>query len=385
MSRDISIYVHIPFCERKCLYCDFLSFAAGKEERDNYFEALLKEIKEASKEYEDRVVKTIFFGGGTPSFPEGEKLCDTLEAIKSAFNLSNDCEISIEANPASAIYDKLCAFKEAGFNRLSIGAQSLNDDELKKLGRLHDSRMFAETFENARQAGFDNINIDVMSALPDQSFDSYMETLKKVVEMGPEHISAYSLIVEEETPFYDMDLHLPDEETDRAMYHETKRYLKEHGYHRYEISNYALPGKECAHNKVYWQRGNYLGLGLGAASMVDNVRWNNKRDMQSYIASASDRSRIKENLEELSLQSQMEEFMFLGLRLVKGVSTGEFRQLFSKDIAAVYGEVIEKYVRSGHLELVSENSKDDRQAETHLRLTDAGLDVSNTVMADFLL
>ncbi|MBE5827873.1 MAG: oxygen-independent coproporphyrinogen III oxidase [Butyrivibrio sp.] len=398
MSRDISIYVHIPFCERKCLYCDFLSFAAGKEERDNYFEALLKEIKEASKEYEDRVVKTIFFGGGTPSFPEGEKLCDTLEAIKSAFNLSNDCEISIEVNPASAIYDKLCAFKEAGFNRLSIGAQSLNDDELKKLGRLHDSRMFAETFENARQAGFDNINIDVMSALPDQSFDSYMETLKKVVEMGPEHISAYSLIVEEGTPFYDMDLHLPDEETDRAMYHETKRYLKEHGYHRYEISNYARDvsaenagngtfcgNYECAHNKVYWQRGNYLGLGLGAASMVDNVRWSNTRDMRRYVDFSADMSSIKENLEELSFQSQMEEFMFLGLRLVRGVDVEEFRQLFSQDITEVYGDVIERYVKSGHLEIVSESDPDHYTNQTCLRLTDTGLDVSNTIMADFLL
>ncbi len=398
MSKDFSIYVHIPFCERKCLYCDFLSFGAGKEQMGSYFEALLKEIKAASKEYEDRVVKTIFFGGGTPSFPEGKKICDTLKAIKSAFRVSKDCEISIEVNPASAIYDKLVSFKEAGFNRLSIGAQSLNDDELKKLGRLHDSRTFIETFENARRAGFDNINIDVMSALPDQSLDSYMETLRKVVEMGPEHISAYSLIVEEGTPFYDMDLKLPDEDTDRAMYHETKRYLKEHGYHRYEISNYArdaaaeITGEgssercyECAHNKVYWQRGNYLGLGLGAASMVDNTRWSNTRDFRRYVEFASDMSCIRENHEELSLKSQMEEFMFLGLRLVRGVDVEEFRHLFSQDITDVYGDVIERYVKSGHLEIVSESDPDRYTNQTYLRLTDAGLDVSNTIMADFLL
>ena len=403
MSRDISIYVHIPFCERKCLYCDFLSFGAGKDQIDSYFDALLKEIKTASKIYKDRVVQTVFFGGGTPSFPEGKKICDTLRAIKTEFTLSPECEVSIEVNPASAIYDKLVSFKEAGFNRLSIGAQSLNDEELKKLGRLHDSRMFFETFENARRARFDNINIDVMSALPDQSLSSYMETLRKVVELGPEHISAYSLIIEDGTPFYDMDLKLPDEDTDRAMYHETKRYLKEQGYHRYEISNYARDVSaenagdgsfygtyECAHNKVYWQRGNYLGLGLGAASMVDNVRWSNTREFRRYVEfylnnGTKDKMAVRENFEELSPKSQMEEFMFLGLRLIQGVSISEFRQLFSQDITDVYGDVIERYVKSGHLEIVSESDPDHDTNQAFLRLTDAGLDVSNTIMADFLL
>ena len=390
MNRELSIYVHIPFCERKCLYCDFLSFSAKKDEMDRYFDALVKEITVAANVCQDRWVKSIFFGGGTPSFPESELICNTLRLIRSSFNLEKECEISIEVNPASAIYDKLVSFKEAGFNRLSIGAQSLNDDELKKLGRLHDSRMFIETFENARQAGFGNINIDVMSALPDQSLDSYMETLKKVVDLGPEHISAYSLIVEEGTPFYDMDLKLPSEEVDRAMYHETKRYLKEHGYHRYEISNYSLPGKECAHNKVYWQRGNYLGLGLGAASMVDNVRWSNTREFRRYVESylnngTKDKMAVRENFEKLSIKSQMEEFMFLGLRLIQGVSISEFRQLFSQDITDVYGDVIERYVKSGHLEIVSESDSDRCTNQTYLRLTDVGLDVSNTIMADFLL
>jgi len=390
MNRELSIYVHIPFCERKCLYCDFLSFSAKKDEMDRYFDALVKEITVAANVCQDRWVKSIFFGGGTPSFPESELICNTLRLIRSSFNLEKECEISIEVNPASAIYDKLVSFKDAGFNRISIGAQSLNNDELKKLGRLHDSRMFFETYKNARAAGFENINIDVMSALPDQSLDSYMETLKKVVDLGPEHISAYSLIVEEGTPFYDMNLKLPSEEVDRAMYHETKRYLKEHGYHRYEISNYALPGKECAHNKVYWQRGNYLGLGLGAASMVDNVRWSNTREFRRYVEfylnnGTKDKMAVKENFEELSLKSQMEEFMFLGLRLIQGVSISEFRQLFSQDITDVYGDVIERYVKSGHLEIVSESDSDRYTNQTYLRLTDVGLDVSNTIMADFLL
>ncbi len=439
MKKELSIYVHIPFCERKCLYCDFLSFYAKKERMAEYFKALSREVESAAKKYGSYQVKSVFFGGGTPSFPDASMVCGVLGLIKDKFEVTGECEISIEANPASAIYDKLLAYKRAGFNRLSIGAQSLNDGELKKLGRLHDSRMLYETFEDARLAGFDNINVDVMSALPDQSLQSYMRTLRRVVEMGPEHISAYSLIVEEGTPFYDMELHLPDEDTDRLMYHETKKYLADHGYHRYEISNYArdvVGGDspagagndkpsgcskeryESVHNKVYWQRGNYLGLGLGASSMVENVRWSNIRDINEYIdmwingrqqdtvctdnsapaghhdALFTEAMLTAENREELSIQSQMEEFMFLGLRMVRGVSVSEFKRLFSKDIYEVYGDVIDKYVKSGHLELVeekhqtgdsAENCGDGAPFESYLRLTDEGLDVSNTVMAEFLL
>ncbi|RKM61295.1 radical SAM family heme chaperone HemW [Butyrivibrio sp. CB08] len=391
MSKELSIYVHTPFCERKCLYCDFLSFSAEKGQMELYFEALGKEIQATSKEYEGYVVKSIFFGGGTPSFPAGKLICDTLELIRENFEIGENCEISIEANPASAIFEKLVAYRRAGFNRLSIGAQSLNDAELSKLGRLHDSRMLYETFEDARLAGFENINVDVMSALPDQDLQSYMGSLRKVVELAPEHISAYSLIIEEGTPFYDMDLNLPDEEADRQMYHETKKYLAERGYHRYEISNYARSlgnsdGESVAdesdatyesiHNKVYWKRGNYLGLGLGASSMVENVRWNNIRDIREYVETmdGGDLKQLRENIEELSIESQMEEFMFLGLRLVKGVSTDDFKKLFGREIHEVYGEVIDKYLNSGHL--VYDNGR--------LRLTEEGLDVSNTIMAEFL-
>ena len=405
----LSIYVHIPFCVRKCNYCDFLSFNAKSEVVDRYFEALKREVElTASK---NAVVRSIFFGGGTPSFVDADKICDVLRDIKSSFAISEDAEISIEVNPASVMFEKLCAYRKAGFNRISIGAQSLNDEELKVLGRAHDSKMFFETFENARRAGFDNINVDVMSALPGQSLESYLATLGKVIELRPEHISAYSLILEEGTPFYEMDLDIPDEDTDRAMYHETKRILAEAGYHRYEISNYGLDGRECYHNKVYWRRGNYLGLGIGAASMIDNKRWSNTRDIERYVGILLDGacadmeaeiysnaeadlfdkdndmlpgqdnvgtlSEIRENIEELSLQSQMEEFMFLGLRLVEGVSIAEFRRLFGKDIQEVYGEVIDKYIKLGMMEYSEQDS--------FLCLTDSGLDVSNTVMAEFLL
>ncbi len=387
LPKTLSLYVHIPFCARKCNYCDFLSFNAEKELMDEYFDALEKEISKSAKEYKDRTVTTIFFGGGTPSFADEKRVCGLLQRIRDEFNVSADAEISIEVNPASAMRDKLVSYRAAGFNRLSIGCQSLSDDELKILGRLHNSSMFVETFNNARNAGFNNINVDVMSALPGQSLDSYVSTLKRVLELKPEHISAYSLIIEEGTPFYDMELDIPDEDTDRAMYHETKRILKEHGFHRYEISNYALgtgddDAYECRHNKVYWQRGNYLGLGLGAASMVDNVRWSNIRDIGTYVKELADAEssfdKIRENVEELSVKAQMEEFMFLGLRLVRGVNVRKFKETFGKDISDVYGKVIDKYLGMGLLQYAGDE-------KNYLSLTDKGLDVSNTVMADFLL
>ncbi len=374
MGKELSIYVHIPFCKRKCLYCDFLSFCPSGDQMDEYFGALKREICSVAESLRDREVISVFFGGGTPSFPEAENICFVFEFLRDNFHFRSDAEISIEVNPASAISDKLTSYRKAGFNRLSIGAQSVNDDELRRLGRLHDSSMFFETFENARKAGFDNINVDLMSALPGQKTEEYLNSLSRVCELGPEHISAYSLIVEEGTPFFDMDLDLPSEEEDRLMYHETGRFLAEYGYHRYEISNYALSReRECLHNKVYWKRGNYLGLGLGAASMVDNVRWSNTRDIAEYSDKAG-REETKVDVQKLSEKEQMEEFMFLGLRLVEGVSTAAFRNEFGRDIFAVYGNVIEKYTASGHLVL----------DEDSLRLSDPGLDVSNTVMADFL-
>lgn len=412
MPYKLSLYIHIPFCVQKCLYCDFLSFNAGEPLIDSYFEALTNEIRLSSADYKDYEVISIFIGGGTPSFVKKEHIVRLMDAVREHFTVSRNAEISIEANPASAMSAKLQTYHDIGINRLSIGAQSLCDDELQKIGRVHDSKAFYETFENARKAGFTNINVDLMSALPSQSLSSYLDTLNKVIRLKPEHISAYSLIIEEGTPFYDMDLDLPDEDTDRQMYHETKALLKAHGYHRYEISNYAIDGKrpadkaqsavdcvnsraceeyedyECRHNKVYWQRGNYLGLGLGASSMVDNTRWSNIRSIDDYIrlltvpAGTADNDNtsaflIRENIEKLSTKSQMEEYMFLGLRLVKGVSIGKFSELFNADINSIYGSVISKYTDQGLLETSSDG--------LNLRLTDKGLDVSNTVMADFLL
>ena len=377
-SQDLSIYVHIPFCARKCLYCDFLSFTAEKDLINRYFDALSKEICLNADTYKDYTVKSVFFGGGTPSLPDAEYICDILDLLHSKFKFGEAAEITIEMNPGTASFDKLIKYKAAGINRLSIGAQSFNDDELKKLGRIHDFATFIKTYEDAVEAGFENINIDLMSALPGQSLETYLSTLKKAVELKPTHISAYSLIVEEGTPFFDMELDLPDEDTDRLMYHETKRILAENGYHRYEISNYAFGDgekNECYHNKVYWERGNYLGLGLGASSMIENVRFSNITDIMEYIGRLSASESVVSEKEELSLESQMEEFMFLGLRLVKGVDTDLFYRQFGKKAEDVYGDVIVKYKTLGLIEIDG----------NRLRLTEKGLDVSNTVMADFLL
>ena len=409
MAKELSLYVHIPFCVRKCLYCDFLSFYAEESLQARYFESLSKEIWLWGQQYKDRRVISVFFGGGTPSFPGSKEVCRLLDTIRDNFDVDSGAEISIEVNPASAMREKLVDYRRAGFNRISIGAQSLNDAELRALGRAHDSGMFFHTYDSARDAGFDNVNVDIMSALPGQSLKSYLDTVEKVTALKPEHVSAYSLILEEGTPFYDMELDLPNEDTDRRMYHETGQMLASSGYHRYEISNYAREGFECRHNKVYWRRGDYLGLGIGAASLMDNVRWSNVRDLNTYIDGISkaealdsgsfDRTGIREGIEELTGKSQMEEFMFLGLRLTKGVSRQLFLREFGKDMMQVYGDVIRKYERMGLLEWASDGDGPESGAkaengaaetgtaedEEYLRLTDRGLDVSNTVMADFLL
>ena len=377
-DRELSIYVHIPFCARKCLYCDFLSFKAEDSLIASYFDALSQEIRSYADSYDDYTVKSVFFGGGTPSLPDAEYICGVLNLLSEQFHICEDAEITIEMNPGTASFEKILKYKEAGVNRLSIGAQSFDDKDLKAIGRIHDSEQFYRTYEDAKRAGFTNINIDIMSALPGQSVDSYISTLKKAVELKPAHISAYSLIVEEGTPFFDMELDLPSENEDRIMYHKTKEILAESGYHRYEISNYALgegEKNECYHNKVYWRRGNYLGLGLGASSMVQDVRFSNITDIKEYIDRLSRGESVVKDREELSENSVMEEFMFLGLRLTQGVDTDLFFHRFGKRIEEIYPDVLDKFKSLGLLET---NGK-------YLRLTDKGLDVCNTVMAEFIL
>ena len=399
----ISLYIHIPFCQKKCLYCDFLSAPAEIDLQERYFHTLLSEISTAAENYRDREVITVFIGGGTPSLPAAKWITQIMEVLKKNYTFADHTEISMEMNPGTETLQKLIAYREAGINRLSIGCQSLQDEELRILGRIHNAADFYRCYEDARRAGFDNINIDLMSAVPGQTRISWMDTLHKAVALSPEHISAYSLIVEEGTPFYEKygdvsrgDLYdiaprshdadgqdgmLPDEETERQMYADTLEYMCESGYHRYEISNYArndavdLRRYECRHNRVYWERGDYLGFGLGAASLADNVRWSNCRDIKRYSAEAGDSNRIREQQEKLSVYAQMEEFMFLGLRLTEGIRTSQYEACFGIPIMEIYGSRIRKLEQEGLLE----------QKNGHIRLTEKGTDISNYVMAEFLL
>lgn len=388
-KKELEIYIHIPFCVRKCAYCDFLSGPAAPEEQKAYVRALIKEIRTAacySSRYE---VTTIFFGGGTPSLLSGEQLDEIMKAIKESFLIRKDVEITIEMNPGTANREKLKAYRRAGINRLSIGLQSANNQELKILGRIHTFETFLETYQMAREEGFDNINVDLMSALPGQTEESYEETVKKVLTLAPEHISSYSLIIEEGTPFFEWYgkgesssmPELPDEDTERCMYKRTKELLEEAGYYRYEVSNYALPGKECRHNIGYWERKDYLGFGIGAASLIEETRFSNVRDRSVYVQALEQYegeelfSAIRTEKEVLSKGDQMSETMILGLRMMKGIEKDKFYQRFGETMDEVYGDVLKKYIDWNLLELTQDN---------RVRFTEQGISVSNIVLADFL-
>lgn len=383
--KKLAIYIHIPFCVRKCLYCDFLSAPASDETKEQYVQALCREIREERKSYVNYKIETIFLGGGTPSLLSGEQLDRILGTVFDAYQVADDCEISMEVNPGTVTKEKLKAYKRAGVNRLSIGMQSAVEEELQSLGRIHSSEDAFDTYELAIKTGFNNINIDLMSAIPGQTIESWKESLKRILDLepAPAHVSAYSLIIEEGTPFFENTPTLPDEDTEREMYKITNDILSEAGYLRYEISNYAKPGFACRHNCTYWERGSYAGFGIGAASLVEQVRFSNTRNLKDYLEKYLKNATvaIKENRQELSVEEQMEEFMFLGLRMMRGVSAGKFSDLFGKTIEQVYPGIVEKYCRQGLLQKIPEQGS----GEVRIALTERGIDVSNVIMADFLL
>lgn len=379
---SLSLYLHFPFCVRKCRYCDFLSAPAGEEARQDYIDTLCAEIalrgEQCRGEAPEAQIVSLFIGGGTPSLMSAAQLDRVMETVRRSFSLLPDAECSMEVNPGTADLQKLRAYRECGMNRLSIGVQSLHDRELALLGRIHTAAQAEEIFRAARDAGFSNLNVDLMSALPGQTFADWKYTLETAVSWGPEHISAYSLQIEEGTPFYTMELPpLPAEDEDREMYHFTRAFLAEHGIFRYEISNYAAPGYECIHNKGYWTGRPYLGLGTGAASLFGNCRFHNPSDYALYKAAVTNRDLPALMCEKtaLSPQDRMEEFMFLGLRLTEGVSERDFLGRFGVPIGRVYGEVLEKHLKEGGLEKKGER----------YRLTEYGKDVANTIMAEYLL
>lgn len=394
-KEELSLYIHIPFCVRKCGYCDFLSAPADEKARDRYVQALLMEIERYREtETADRKIKTLYIGGGTPSILSVDQLDCIMQKIKYTFNFCDDIEASMEMNPGTASKEKCRALYQMGINRLSIGLQSTNDMELKTLGRIHSYEDFINTYTWCREAGFQNINVDLMAALPYQIVESYTTGLRKIICLAPEHISAYSLILEEGTPFYQKYnsgcYPLPDEEQERLMYRETEQILAQAGYERYEISNYAKKGYACRHNLVYWQGGDYLGLGLGSSSYMDGVRFHNTTDFNTYVNQGA----YVEDREELSVQAKMEEFMFLGLRVMAGVSGTEFEKRFGKTMEDVYGDVLRKHEEEGLLQIErKEDRKEAAAAEPakgktnieKVMLTTKGVDVSNYVFADFLL
>lgn len=380
--KQLGIYIHIPFCVKKCVYCDFLSFPADNAAKSAYMAALKEEIKATAEAYGAYEVQTIFFGGGTPSCMEQELIKDCLLTIQKHFHVADHAEITLELNPKTASLEKLIFLKEAGINRLSIGLQSANDRELKLLGRIHTYADFLDVYAWVRQAGFQNINIDLMSALPGQSLETWQKTLHDVLELAPEHISAYSLILEEGTPLFDHISQyppLPDEETDRLMYHETKQLLAAHGYTRYEISNYAKKGYESRHNQIYWQRGcdhirNYVGFGLGASSTVGNYRYKNTDSLSEYMTLCKTPEAFRCEAQYLSKPELMEEFMILGLRRMEGISPSEFERTFGVSLCSVYKETLDKWQTAGCL----------AWQDGFWFLTEQGIDVSNMVLADFM-
>lgn len=404
-KKPLSLYIHIPFCVKKCAYCDFLSAPASEKAKDNYVNLLCREIEWEADCHPDYRGQTAFFGGGTPTILKAEQLEKILCKLKECFMIpekTQEPEITLECNPGTVAGADLKRLREAGFNRLSIGLQSMQNEELKKLGRIHTREDFLKTFYLAREAGFRNINVDLMSALPGQRVESYVNSLREIAALHPEHISAYSLIIEEGTPFYeryaeadaqrrrdgaDREHLLPSEEEERQMYELTEEILGLNGYQRYEISNYALPGYACQHNITYWKRGDYLGFGLGAASLMDNCRFTNCRDLREYEGQLLEGGRTDKetevftaedlhcNWQRLSVEEQMEEFMFLGLRLMEGISVKEFRECFHVPIDDIYGDVLKKLEKYGLV--VREGGR--------VRLTKQGIDVSNVALAEFLL
>lgn len=404
MKKALSLYVHIPFCVKKCLYCDFLSGPATALEREEYVQLLCEEIAVWGKQLgEEYCLETIFLGGGTPSCLSPAQIEVLGDTIARTFDTSKELEYTTEANPGTVTIDHVQSWRQLGVNRISLGLQSAQDTELKRLGRIHTYEQFVDTYELLRDRGFDNINIDLMADIPGQTVSSFQDTLRKVASMRPEHLSAYSLIIEEGTPFFEMEqkglLEREDEETDREMYEFTRRFLEQQGYHRYEISNYALRGYQCRHNCVYWQCQEYLGVGLGASSYLAGIRFRNhstKREYKRYVRNMMRQDivplRFGQNdrqdstdwkrfdfleVTHIDRRMQMEEYCFLGLRMKKGISRADFEKHFGASLDEMYGEVLPRLFRCG---LLAENQFHDR-----IYLTNRGIDVSNQVLAEFLL
>lgn len=368
------LYIHIPFCKAKCLYCDFNSFAGREECMAPYFCALDREVEAWSKKLSGKTFDTVYFGGGTPSYAGADFLCGVIASLKNKFDIDKNAEITVECNPGTIGSDGFETLRQGGANRLSIGLQSTDNKMLRKLGRIHTAEDFKTCFDAARHAGFDNISLDLMYGLPDMTMEDWKRTLEKALAFDAEHISVYALKVEEGTPFSKMKLVLPNDDLTADMYERAVEVFRSAGYKRYEISNFAKKGFESRHNQKYWRLDDFLGLGAGAYSCIDGVRFSNEPDISAYIEKTEQTGFSVCEEETLSLDEQMSEFVFLGLRCEDGISILEFEKRFDRSILDVFGEPIKKYTNYGFLVLEGDN----------LRFSDKGFFVSNQILADFV-
>jgi oxygen-independent coproporphyrinogen III oxidase len=374
----LGLYIHIPFCRAKCHYCDFNSFCGREELIPAYFDALQKEIVLYASRLESHTFRTVFIGGGTPSLVEQEHIYNVLNTCRQYFKLDEGAEISIETNPGTLSYEKLLAYRVMGINRLSIGLQAWQEPLLKMLGRIHDREAFVQNFQQARKAGFQNINVDLIFGIPGQTLEDWSETLVNVARLEPTHLSCYSLKIEEGTPFgdrYETGELIPlEDELDRQMYERTLEFLNRRGYRHYEISNFARPGYECKHNLIYWKAESYIGLGAGAHSYFRDQRYSNPENLNEYIRRIQNGELPWEKIEKIDSAESMGEFMILGLRLTDGIGMKEFRDRYGRDLLEVYGKPVDKLLERALLE----------QEGDRLRLTPEGLDLANQVFMEFV-
>lgn len=389
----LGLYIHIPFCVKKCKYCDFNSYKMDLDSKKRYIEDLKIEMELYSnklnrddkyKNKEDfnldknNIITSIFIGGGTPSILTSEEIREVFVSIKEKFNIDKNAEITIECNPGTLTLEKLGTMKEVGINRLSIGLQAVQEKHLNFIGRIHSYKEFEKNYMDALSVGFKNINVDLMYSLPNQTLCDWKETLEKVTDLNPTHISAYSLILEEGTELYNMyennQFDLIDENIDIEMYEYTINYLKSKGYNQYEISNYSQEGYNCKHNILYWECEHYIGLGAGASGYIDNNRYNNLESLEDYHLSLIKREKPTQDSEKLSIKDMIEEKIFMGLRMNKGIKFKDFEKKFGIDFREKYSKQIEMLLARNLI----------KQSFEGIQLTQKGREISNSIFIEFM-
>ncbi len=376
--KRLGLYVHFPFCKNKCAYCDFYS-VVGHNSIDKYIDALMLQCEDYSASCEPYAVDTVFLGGGTPTVVPEKEMLELIDCIYEHFHVTVDAEVTMEANPATVSLSQLKKYYKAGINRLSIGVQSACDNELKALSRIHTWEEFEKTYKQARKAGFDNINLDLMYGIPEQTIYSFKDTLEKTVALAPEHISLYNLKIEDSTPFGAIwdSLPLPDEDAEYEMYEYAIDYLTRHGYVQYEISNFAKPGYECKHNMKYWTCQEYLGLGTAAHSYFRNTRFSFIKDIDAFVSAIEDPDNSEVITDEnysISPSERVGEYIMLSLRLKSGINTAEFNRLFGMDFDTMYEDLLPAYVENGFMD----------KTETGYAFTVKGMYVSNYILSSML-